>query len=121
VLSLSQVDVLEAQAHAADVVCEEGWIVPDQPWEGVAVAAILERAGVRPEARFFKVDAGNLTVLMPLEEARTAGALLARRLNVWFVSYHGFTSHFGDMPLWNIWCAFVVLPYVSIDGSRRHH
>ena len=80
-LSLSEVDTLKAQAHAADCVCEEGWIVPDQPWEGVAVAAILGRADVQPEAHFLKVDAGDFTVLMPLEEALTDGALLARRLN----------------------------------------
>jgi DMSO/TMAO reductase YedYZ molybdopterin-dependent catalytic subunit len=93
----------------ADFVCEEGWMVPEQRWEGVAVAAILERAGVQPEARrrdcvgagpegpFLKVYAGNFTVLLPLEEggtlhcapsadavagrALTGGALLARRLN----------------------------------------
>jgi hypothetical protein len=40
-LSLSKVNVLEAQTHAADVACEEGWIVPDQLWKGVAVAARL--------------------------------------------------------------------------------
>src|SRR5262252_7754339 len=43
-LSVSEVEALGAQAHAADFVCEEGWVVPDQQWEGVAVAAILERA-----------------------------------------------------------------------------
>jgi hypothetical protein len=40
-LSLSEVEVLGAQTHAADVACEEGWMVPDQPWQGVAVAALL--------------------------------------------------------------------------------
>jgi DMSO/TMAO reductase YedYZ molybdopterin-dependent catalytic subunit len=45
------------------------------------VAAILGRAGVQPQARFLKVYAGNFTVLLPLEEALTGGALLARRLN----------------------------------------
>jgi DMSO/TMAO reductase YedYZ molybdopterin-dependent catalytic subunit len=80
-LSLSEVDVLGAQAHAADFVCEEGWMVPDQQWDGVAVAAILGRAGVQPEARFLKVYADDYTVLIPLEEALAGGALLARRLN----------------------------------------
>ncbi len=68
-LSLREVDALEAQAHAADFVCEEGWVVPEQQWAGVAVAAILARAGVQPTARFLKVYAGAYTVL------------LARRLN----------------------------------------
>jgi DMSO/TMAO reductase YedYZ molybdopterin-dependent catalytic subunit len=80
-LSVSEVEALGTQAHAADFVCEEGWMVPDQQWEGVAVAAILGRAGVQPEARFLKVYAGNFTVLLRLEEALTGGALLARCLN----------------------------------------
>ena len=50
VLSLREVDALGAQAHAADFVCEEGWIVPEQQWAGVAVAALLARAGVQPAA-----------------------------------------------------------------------
>jgi len=81
VLSLHEVDALAAQAHTADVVCEEGWVVPEQPWTGVAVAALLARAGVRPGVRFLKVYAGNFTVLLRLEEALTGGALLARCLN----------------------------------------
>jgi len=80
-LSVCEVEALGAQAHAADFVCEEGWVVPDQQWEGVAVAAILERAGVQPEARFLKVYAGDFTVLLPLEEALTGEAILARCLN----------------------------------------
>src|SRR5262245_40484156 len=67
-LSLSEVEALGVQAHAADFVCEEGWMVPDQQWEGVAVATILGRAGIQPEARFLKVYAGDFTVLLPLEE-----------------------------------------------------
>src|SRR5215510_6432963 len=67
-LSVSEVEALGAQARAADFICEEGWVVPDQQWEGVAVAAILERAGVQPEGCFLKVYAKNFTVLLPMEE-----------------------------------------------------
>ena len=80
-LSVSEIEALGAQTRTADFVCEEGWMVPEQQWEGVAVAAILGRAGVRPDARFLKVYAGDYTVLLPLEEALTGGALLARCLN----------------------------------------
>jgi DMSO/TMAO reductase YedYZ molybdopterin-dependent catalytic subunit len=80
-LSVSEIEALGAQARSADFVCEEGWMVPNQQWEGVAVAAILGRAGVQPEACFLKVYAGNFTVLLTLEEALTGGALLARCLN----------------------------------------
>jgi DMSO/TMAO reductase YedYZ molybdopterin-dependent catalytic subunit len=80
-LSMSEVEALGAQARTEDFVCEEGWMVPEQQWAGVAVAAILGRAGVQPEARFLKVYAGDYTVLVPLEEVLTGGAILARYLN----------------------------------------
>jgi DMSO/TMAO reductase YedYZ molybdopterin-dependent catalytic subunit len=80
-LSVSDVEALGGQAYSADFVCEEGWMVPDQQWEGVALAAVLGRAGVAPAARFLKVYAGDFSVLLPLQEALTGGALLARRLN----------------------------------------
>jgi DMSO/TMAO reductase YedYZ molybdopterin-dependent catalytic subunit len=59
-LSISEVETLGAQAHVEDFRCDEGWIVPEQPWDGVAVAVILGRAGVQPPARFLKVYAGRL-------------------------------------------------------------
>ena len=80
-LSISDIDALGAQTHPVDFVCEEGWRVPEQQWTGVAVAALLGHAGVLPAGRFLKVYAGDFTVLLPLEEALTGGALLARRLN----------------------------------------
>ena len=80
-LTIRDVEALGTRAHSADFDCEEGWMVPDQQWEGVEVAAILERAGVKPTARFLKVCAGDFTVLLPLEEALRGGAPLARRLN----------------------------------------
>ena len=43
-VSRRAVAALAAQTHTADGVCEDGWMVPDQPWEGVAVAAIRRRS-----------------------------------------------------------------------------
>jgi DMSO/TMAO reductase YedYZ molybdopterin-dependent catalytic subunit len=73
-LSLSEVDALGAQTHAAECVCDEGGMVPEQPWEGVAVAAILRRTGVQPEARSLKGSAGDSRGLVPREEALMGGA-----------------------------------------------
>ena len=75
-LSLSEGDAPGAHTHAADVVCDEGWMVPAQHWEGVALAAILARAGVQSAARVLKGYAGDSMVLLPLEEALAGGALL---------------------------------------------
>jgi len=36
----------------ADMHCVTSWTVLDQEWEGVSVTALLERAGLRPQARF---------------------------------------------------------------------
>ena len=80
-LSVSEVEAFGAQARSADFVCEERWMVPEQRWEGVPVTAILGRAGVDPVARFLKVYAGSFTVLLPLQEVLTGGAILARTLN----------------------------------------
>ena len=55
--------------------------MPEQQWDGIAVRAILGRAGVRPGARFLKVYAGDYTILMPLAEALTGGTILAHCLN----------------------------------------
>ncbi len=65
----------------ADFVCEAGWMVPEQQWEGVPVAAMLGRTGVDPAACFLKVYAGNFTVRLPLQEALTGGAIMARTPN----------------------------------------
>src|SRR5262245_16748350 len=32
---------------------------------------------------------------------------------LWFVSYHGFRAHFGDITLWNSLAFCVLLPYIS--------
>lgn len=77
-LSVSGVEAFGAQAHSADVVCEEGWMVPEQHWEGVPVTATLGRAGVDPVACFLKVYAGNFAVRLPLQEVLHGGAILAR-------------------------------------------
>ncbi|MGE3542272.1 MAG: molybdopterin-dependent oxidoreductase, partial [Candidatus Tectimicrobiota bacterium] len=76
-----RVDALAAQAHTADGVCDADGVVPEQHWAGVAVAAVLTRAGGQPAARFLKGYAGDYTVLLPLEEALAGGARLARSLN----------------------------------------
>ncbi len=80
-LTLADVLALQAQAVAADFICEEGWTAPDQQWDGVPVAAVLRAAGPLPGAAFVRVHAGDYTVLLPLDEATGGGALLAHRLN----------------------------------------
>jgi len=53
-LAISEVDALGAQTHTTAFLCAEGWLVPEQQGDGIAVADILGRAGVQPEARVLR-------------------------------------------------------------------
>lgn len=66
-----------------DFRCLEGWSVPGLHWRGVALATLLDAAGVDDRARSVQASAGEFSVPLTIEEAR--GALLA--------------THLGDAPL----------------------
>lgn len=80
-LTAAEVGLLERAAPSGDFACEEGWVVPDQHWEGIPVAAVLNRVGVLDNARYLRVHAGEFSVVLPLDEVLSGGALLADRLN----------------------------------------
>jgi len=63
----------------ADFHCVTGWSKLDNDWEGVRLAELAERAGVRPEARFVRLaDPQGYDTTVPLELALAEG-LLAHR------------------------------------------
>ncbi len=64
-----------------DFKCEEGWVVRSQIWEGVPVREILHTSSPLPEARYVSFSAADFQMGLPLEEAKSPGALLASRLN----------------------------------------
>lgn len=64
-----------------DFRCEEGWVVPDQRWEGVTISDLLSKAGPLDGATYVAFSAGDFTVGLTLEEALSGAALLATRLN----------------------------------------
>lgn len=61
-----------------DFFCLEGWSVPGLHWEGVALATVLEAAGVSARALVVQASAGEFSVPLTLEQA--SGALLATHL-----------------------------------------
>ena len=63
-----------------DFRCLEGWSVPDQEWEGVPLAVLLDAAGPLPSARYAAISAGDYTVSVALD-AEATSVLLATRLN----------------------------------------
>ncbi|MCC6379318.1 MAG: molybdopterin-dependent oxidoreductase [Burkholderiales bacterium] len=62
-----------------DFRCLEGWSVPGLYWRDVAVATLLDMAGVDAMARSVQASAGEFSVLLTIDEARRA--LLATQLD----------------------------------------
>jgi DMSO/TMAO reductase YedYZ molybdopterin-dependent catalytic subunit len=83
-LTFSQRDLerLPKAKLTQDFQCEEGWVVPDQRWEGPRVADLLELAKPLPGAKYVAFSAGEFTVGLSLEEIAQGGAVLAQKLNV---------------------------------------
>ena len=71
--------------HKGEVVddfrCVSGWVIPDQRWEGVPLASLLDDARPLPEARYVGFTSGGYTVGLTVEEAREGGLLVALRHN----------------------------------------
>ncbi len=64
-----------------DFRCVSGWVAPDQRWEGVAVADLLNDVSPLPDATYVGFTSGGYTVGMPVDEARDAGVIVALRHN----------------------------------------
>lgn len=65
-----------------DVQCVTGWRVPGTPFEGVRLSALLDAAGVRPEARAVRFTCfdGAYSESLTLEQARRDDVLVALRM-----------------------------------------
>ena len=64
-----------------DFRCVSGWVAPDQHWEGVLLAELLEGAGPLPDAQYVGFTSGGYTVGMTVQEAHEAGIMVALRHN----------------------------------------
>ena len=78
-LDLGDLAAMPQQLMVDDFSCLEGWTVPGLRWRGVAVAELLDRAGVPPEAAWVQLSADDFSLPLSIEEARTA--LLALEVN----------------------------------------
>ncbi|WP_433855592.1 molybdopterin-dependent oxidoreductase [Streptomyces kronopolitis] len=65
-----------------DVQCVTGWRVPGTPFEGVRLSALLDAAGVRPEARAVRFTSfdGTYSESLTLAQARRDDVLVALRM-----------------------------------------
>ena len=74
---------LQRLDETVDFHCVEGWTVDDVRWGGVAPARLLQKAGVKPEARFavFHAYGGTYLSSVPLDLVTAPQTLLADTLN----------------------------------------
>jgi DMSO/TMAO reductase YedYZ molybdopterin-dependent catalytic subunit len=84
-LTLELADVRERLPQTSmsrDFQCVTGWRVPDVPWRGVTLPALLAEAGVRPSAthvRFWSFD-GVYTETLTLGQAQRDDVLVAHEM-----------------------------------------
>ncbi|MFD0273519.1 molybdopterin-dependent oxidoreductase [Kitasatospora sp. NPDC127111] len=81
-----------------DVQCVTGWRVPETPFEGVPLAALLDAAGVRPGARAVRFSCfdGVYTESLTLDQARRDDVLVALKLQDAPISH----AHGGPVRLY---------------------
>ena len=89
-LSLDDLTGLVRHELVNDFRCVEGWVAPDQQWEGVPVAKLMDLAGPLSEAAYVALSAGGYTVGMTMAEALDSNVIVALRLNGdWLSTEHG--------------------------------
>ena len=59
----------------------EGWVVPDQKWEGVPVSTLLGLTKPLPEAKHLRFSSGSYNVSLSMEEVESSSVIIALRLN----------------------------------------
>lgn len=83
VLSLEQVQALDATIARRNFVCVTGWSVPNIAWTGVSLATLLDLVGARPETThmiFYSAD-GVYMDQLSLKDAMQSGMMLAYLIN----------------------------------------
>ncbi|MEX2375656.1 MAG: molybdopterin-dependent oxidoreductase [Dehalococcoidia bacterium] len=77
--SAADLAMLATGSHTEDFDCLEGWVVPDQQWEGVPLALLIEQAEPLADASLVTIGYEDFDIVIPLEIARQS--LLALSLN----------------------------------------
>ena len=72
---------LAQQGIVEDFHCVEGWVVPDQKWEGVPGSTLLGLAKPLPAAEYLRFSSGSYHVSLSMEEVESSSVILALRLN----------------------------------------
>ncbi|MFH9466959.1 molybdopterin-dependent oxidoreductase [Streptomyces clavifer] len=96
--TLDDLKALPQTRMVRDVQCVTGWRVPETPFEGVGLSALLDAAGVRPEGRAVRFTCfdGAYSESLTMEQARRADVLVALRMRDEPLSH----SHGGPVRLY---------------------
>ncbi|WP_327359420.1 molybdopterin-dependent oxidoreductase [Streptomyces sp. NBC_01304] len=80
--TLADLRALPQTRIVRDVQCVTGWRVPDTPFEGVRLSALLDAAGVRSTARAVRFTCfdGTYSESLTLQQARRKDVLVALRM-----------------------------------------
>lgn len=76
---VTELRALADAVHVEDFDCLEGWVVPDQRWEGVPLATVLDVAVPQPGVSHVAIGYQGFSIVLPVAEARRS--LLALSLN----------------------------------------
>ncbi|WP_240136598.1 molybdopterin-dependent oxidoreductase [Streptomyces sp. MUM 178J] len=96
--TLDQLRALPQTRTVRDVQCVTGWRVPQTPFSGVKLSALLDAAGVRPEGKAIRFTCfdGAYSESLTLSQARRDDVLVALRMQDKPVSH----SHGGPVRLY---------------------
>ncbi|MET8325281.1 molybdopterin-dependent oxidoreductase [Streptomyces sp. NPDC005181] len=80
--TLDRLRALPQTRLVRDVQCVTGWRVPETPFEGVRLSALLDAAGVRPGAKAIRFTCfdGTYSESLTLDQARRPDVLVALRM-----------------------------------------
>jgi len=127
-ISYRELTALPATHVTRDFQCVTGWRVPDVRWTGVQLRALLDRAGVKPEAkalRFVSFD-GTYTESLTLAQARRPDVLVAYELDAEpLSSLHGGPARLYVAPMYGYksckWLESIELTADVVPGYWEHY
>jgi DMSO/TMAO reductase YedYZ molybdopterin-dependent catalytic subunit len=78
-ISISELQSLPPTTLVRDFQCVTGWRVPKVHWQGVALSALLDKAGVKPDAKALRLESfdGAYTESLTLAEANRPDVIVA--------------------------------------------
>ena len=127
-ITYRELTALPATHVTRDFQCVTGWRVPDVRWTGVQLRTLLDRAGVKSEAkalRFVSFD-GTYTESLTLAQARRPDVLVAYELDAEpLSSLHGGPARLYVAPMYGNksckWLESIELTRAVVPGYWEHY